>query len=248
LISPAPSAFIAKRNPPHEKNTHPFTLAKDPQQDFGRLVLGGLYWAVWSILVECTSEVAVRHLADIRHGERLLSLDLDRIVASVKRHPWIAEARIKRSFPDTVQIQVEEHKAVLLLAHRGLFFVSDNGEVFVRARTLGDLPLLTGVGSERIDKQPAVAKRIIKDALDVLASVNASSALGADALSEIRFDEKLGFSLHLRNHSRIHLGFRSPGDQMARLEQMLRKGLDLSAKLEVDLDLENMAIATPLSG
>ena len=82
----------------------------------------------------------------------------------------------------------------------------------------------------------------------MLASVNASSAVGADALSEIRFDEKLGFSLHLRNHSRIHLGFRSPERQMARLEQMLRKGLDLSAKLEVDLDLEEMAITTPLSG
>lgn len=216
---------------------------------FGRFLWSAQVSMVTVEGTERASEVSVRHLADIRHGERLLSLDLDRIVASVKRHPWVAEARIKRSFPNTVRIQVEEHKPVLLLAHRGLFFVADDGEVFVRARTLGvDLPLLTGVGSERIDEQPAVAKRIINDALDVLASVNASSALAADALSEIRFDEKLGFSLHLRNHSRIHLGFRSPTDQMARLEQMLRKGLDLSAKLEVDLDLENMAIATPLSG
>ena len=218
------------------------------------LQMGRYLWSaqVSTVTVEGAnraSEVSIRHLADIRHGERLLGLELDRIVSSVKRHPWVAEARIKRNFPDTVRIQVEEHQPVLLLAHRGLFFVSDLGEIFVRARTLGvDLPLLTGVGSERIDEQPALAQRIINDALDVLASVNASSALGADALSEIRFDEKLGFSLHLRNHSRIHLGFRSPDEQMARLEQMLRKGLDLSAKLEVDLDLEDLAIATPLAG
>ena len=216
---------------------------------FGRVLWGAQVSTVTVEGENRASEVSIRHLADIRQGERLLGLDLDRIVSAVKRHPWISEARIKRSFPDAVQIQVIEHEPVLLLAHRGLFFISDLGEIFVRARTLGvDLPLLTGVASQRIDEQPALAQRIINDALDVLASVNASSALGADALSEIRFDEKLGFSLHLRNHSRIHLGFRSPDDQMARLEQMLRKGLDLSAKLEVDLDLEDIAVATPLAG
>jgi cell division protein FtsQ len=216
---------------------------------FGRYLMGAQVSTITVEGAERSSEVAIRHLADIRQGERLLSLDLDRIVSSVKRHPWVAEAQVKRSFPDTVRIQVKEHKPVLLLAHRGLFFVSDEGEVFVRARTLGvDLPLLTGVGVALIDEQPAVAQRIIDDALDVLASVHASSAVSVDALSEIRFEEKLGFSLHLRNHSRIHLGFRSPDDQMARLEQMLRSGLDLSARLEVDLDLEDMAVATPLSG
>ena len=54
--------------------------------------------------------------------------------------------------------------------------------------------------------------------------------------------------LHLRNHSRIHLGFRSPQDQMTRLEQMLRQGLDLTTVLEVDLDMDDMAVATPLAG
>ena len=195
------------------------------------------------------SEVSIRHLADLREGDRLLGLDLERVVNSVKRHPWVAEAQIKRKFPSTVRIQVQEHQPVLLLAHRGLFFVSDFGEIFVRARTLGvDLPVLTGVPSSLIDDQPAVAQRIINEALNVLTSVKASSAIEPNRLSEIRFDEKLGFSLHLRNHSRIHLGFRPPLDQMTRLEQMLRQGLDLSARLEVDLDLDGMAVASPLAG
>ena len=185
----------------------------------------------------------------MRVGDRLLSVDLDRVVASVKRHPWVAEATIRRKFPGTVGISVEEHLPKLLLAHRGLFFVSSKGEIFVRARTLGvDLPVLTGVPSSLIDEQPAVAQRIIDEALMVLASVNASSALDSVDLSEIRFDRTLGFSLHLRNHSRIHLGFRSPQDQMTRLEQMLRQGLDLTSSLEVDLDMDDMAVATPLAG
>ena len=195
------------------------------------------------------SEVSIRHLADLREGDRLLGLDLERVVNSVKRHPWVSEVQIRRKFPSTVRIQVEEHTPVLLLAHRGLFFVSDSGEIFVRARTLGvDLPVLTGVPSTLIDDQPVVAQRIIDEALNVLTSVQASSALDPNRVSEIRFDEKLGFSLHLRNHSRIHLGFRQPLKQMTRLEQMLRQGLDLSARLEVDLDIDGMAVASPLAG
>ena len=72
------------------------------------------------------SEVSIRHLADLREGDRLLGLDLERVVNSVKRHPWVAEAQIKRKFPSTVRIQVQEHQPVLLLAHRGLFFVADD--------------------------------------------------------------------------------------------------------------------------
>jgi len=192
--------------------------------------------------------VAVRHLADIREGERLVTLDLDQIVESVVRHPWIKDAEVSRFLDGTVSIQVQEHTPVMLLSHTGLFHVSDEGEVFVRARTQDlNFPILTGVDSHLITEYPAVAQKIIDDALEIFSLVVSQGVVEESALSEIHFDEDLGFDLLLNNRSRLRFGLRSPEVQVTRLRAMLVSGLEFSTPQDVDLDLDGMAIATPFS-
>jgi hypothetical protein len=192
--------------------------------------------------------VAVRHLADVREGERLIALDLDEIVSSVIRHPWVKDAEVRRYLDGTVSIQVQEHNPVMLLSQSGLFHVSDEGEVFVRARAEDlDFPILTGVGPHLIAEYPAVAQKIIDDALEIFSEVVAQGVLEESALSEIHFDEDLGFDLLLTNRTRLRFGLRSPEVQSTRLRAMLVSGLELSTPQNVDLDIDGMAIATPLS-
>ncbi len=88
---------------------------------FGRFLMSAEVKEIEVVGLERASEVSIRHLADVREGQRLLGLDLDRVVNSVKKHPWVAEVQIKRKFPSTVRIQVEEHDPVLLLAHPSTF-------------------------------------------------------------------------------------------------------------------------------
>lgn len=194
------------------------------------------------------TSVAVRHLADIREGERLVSLDLDEIVESVVRHPWVKEAEVSRYLDGSVKIQVQEHNPVMLLSQAGLFHVSDTGEVFVRARTEDlDFPILTGIDPHLISEYPVVAQKIIDDALEIFSEVFTQGVVDEKALSEIHFDEDLGFDLLLTNRTRLRFGLRSPEVQATRLRAMLVSGLELSTPQDVDLDLDGMAIATPYS-
>lgn len=194
------------------------------------------------------SEVAVRHLADVYEGDPLLLLDLDEVVGQVTSHPWVSEASVRRSFPDVVVIEVVEHEAVMLLHHPGgsLYRLNSEGEAFVKARNEDlDLPILTGVDADLIDDQGPVAARIVQEALGLLGDVRDCESLDEDELSELHFDRRLGFSLRLRSGSEILLGWSDAPELLDRLDAMVANGLDLDSPVEVDLDMDGLAVVTP---
>ena len=196
---------------------------------------------------ERASEVSLRHLADLREGQSLL-VDLGEVVEKVRRHPWVDEVSVSRDLTGVVRIAVTEHEPVMLLAYDGLYRVSAEGEIFVRARSSDlDFPVLTGLDRELIEAHAEVGREVLRGALDILAAVDGCGDLGAEALSEIHFDRDLGFTLILRSGSRVHMGFGDPAARIARLEAMVRAGLQLDTPHEVDLDMADRALVTPIA-
>jgi len=195
------------------------------------------------------SVVAVRHLADVHEGDALLLIDLNTVIRQVMRHPWVAEVEVERVYPGGLRVHVQEHEDVLLLSHAGhLYRVNPSGEVFLRARGDGlDRPVLTGLDDRLVEQYGPVARRIVLDALHILDLVGESGVIQPEDLSELHFDEALGFTLLLRNGGLLRFGFRDPAQQLLRLGVMARNGLDLSVPHHIDLDLDGLAVATPLS-
>ena len=195
-----------------------------------------------------TSKVAVRHLADVQEGDPLLLVDLESVVDQVTEHPWIAEVSVRRSFPDVLIIELVEHEAVMLLHSPGgsLYRVNAEGEIFVKARNEDlDLPLLTGVDSELIDHHGPIAARVVHVALELLGHVRDCDSLAEDDLSELHFDRRLGFTLRLRSGTEIVLGWGEASPLLNRLDVLVAGGLDLDHPIEVDLDLDGLAVVTP---
>ena len=190
----------------------------------------------------------VRHLADIRVGQPLTSLDLEASVAAVDEHPWVVRSEVRRDLEGHVEIRVEEHEqALLLLVDEGLFRVSSDGEIFARAQAADlDHPLLTGLDARLVSDHPSIGQRVVDEAVAVLHAVDDLSAISVDELSEIAFDADLGFTLRLRSGTDIHLGLREPVARLDRLERLVGSGLDLATPARVDLDLADSAIVTPL--
>jgi cell division protein FtsQ len=210
----------------------------------------GEAWEVSSVQVVGNvrvSDEAVRHLADIRTGEHLFAVDLEGALHRVAAHPWVARAEARRLVPGTVELVIEEHEPVLLLALDELWYLDRAGRPFALARTDDlDYPLLTGLDPRLVDARPDLAAAVVQGALHLLAAVDGNPRAGVDQLSELRFDGELGFTLVLRNGTELVMGFGDPQTPLHRLDQLIRAGLDIGRPHRVDLDADRVAVVTPL--
>jgi cell division septal protein FtsQ len=189
----------------------------------------------------------LRHLADVRTQQHLLTVDLDRAVVGVSQHPWVRSANARLSFPSTVIISVTEHEPRLLLALTDLWYVSEDGQPFRRA--LGndlDYPVLTGIAPEFAEEHPELTSAIIGRSLSLLDSTDQPPLYGSDNISEIQFNTRVGFSLVLRSGTEIILGFSDPEERLSRLTPMVDSGLDLNTPQRIDLVADRVATAGPL--
>ncbi len=202
------------------------------------------------------SVAQLRHLADLTPGAPLLTLDLDAAMAGVARHPWVAEAEARRVFPDTVVIQVRERQVRALLLLDGLYLVDTEGTPFRRADPDQlDHPILTGIPPALADSDPALARRIVHDALGILDAAPGRAGLREVDISEVRFDAESGYTLALRNGGEVLLGFPGTGhaepgsgtaSAFSRLDELASRGVDLSRPLRIDLGYPKMAVVSPL--
>lgn len=196
--------------------------------------------------MERAAPEALRHLSDLRTGTHLATADLQRAVAGVERHPWVARAEARRVFPGTIEVRVEEHAPVLLLAADGLWYLDGEGRPFKQARTDDlDYPVLTGLDGALLAERPTLAAAATRAAVHTLA---AAEPLGAEAVSEVHLDLERGFTVVLRSGSQLVLGWTDPGERFERIARMVDAGLDLDTPHRVDLGGADLAIATPLSG
>lgn len=213
-------------------------------------VANGAAWEVYEVEVVGNvraSDVALRHLADVRDGTHLSAVDLRRSVERVERHPWVARAEARRVFPSGVEIVVQEHEPAMLLALDELWYVDARGEVFLAADTSDlDYPVLTGLSPAVAEQHPQLAQGLILHALDVVDAARGHETAGPEHISELRFDESTGFTLVLRTGTELVLGFDHIDERLGRLDQLVAAGFDPATPQRLDLAGDRVAVATPL--
>ena len=193
----------------------------------------------------------MRHLADVALGSPLVDVDLAATAAGVERHPWVAHADVRRAFPDRVVIDVRERVPTALLLLDDLYVVDAEGNPFRKATGVSlDLPVITGIPLSFASEQPDLARRIIRDALQILADGGDDGGAGAgniarNAVSEVRFDRRAGYMVVQRNGGEVLLGF-EPKAALGRLARLSHQGVDLSSPHRVDLGSPRLAVVTPL--
>lgn len=191
-------------------------------------------------------EAHLRHLADLTPGDPLLLLDLNAAVAGVSRHPWVESVQVRRVFPDTVVLEVHERQVRALVLLDALYLVDADGVPFRKADPIDlDHPIITGIPANIAEGEPALARRIILDALAVLDASKTRSGLDEQAVSEVQFDAESGYTLALRNGGAVLLGFQEE-QALARLDSLVARGVDLTHPLRIDLGSSTTAVVTPL--
>ena len=177
-------------------------------------------------------------------GDNMLELESASLGGAILGLPWVDSVEVNRNIAGrTIEVQVLEHRAVLLLPGETMRLMDDRGRVF-KDWEVGepwDLPLLTATTTDG-----ALPEEARKSALEVLNALGAGRALGDDAISEIRWDAHEGFSVVTRRGLPVRLGRSDFGARLDRVERAVGAGrLPLDAVASVDAGLRDRIVAVP---
>jgi cell division protein FtsQ len=188
-----------------------------------RHVIASPRFAVQEIRVAATSHVPaeeIQELAGVELGDRLLTVDPDRVAAKLATHPWIASARVRRELPSVLSIEVTERRAVASVLMGALYLIDESGRPFKRAtfEEADGLPVITGVTREEYAALRTASEAVFREALALLAAYG-----DRPKLSEIHVDPRVGFSLMLLDGAgEIRLGRGGTEEKLGRLDSILR--------------------------
>jgi cell division septal protein FtsQ len=94
------------------------------------------------------SEGEVRELIGPAVGENILGLDIQALKARLRSSPWVAEATVARTLPDTLRVEIRERAPLALAELDRLYLMDGDGSLIdlYGPRTAGfDLPIVRGL-------------------------------------------------------------------------------------------------------
>jgi cell division protein FtsQ len=94
------------------------------------------------------SEGEVRELLGPAVGERIFTIDIEALKARLRSSPWVQDATVSRTLPDTLRVEIRERVPVALAEVDQLYLMDGNGDlVDVYGPRTGafDLPIVRGL-------------------------------------------------------------------------------------------------------
>lgn len=225
-----------------------------------RFVVRSPHFRVQHIEISPTVHVTaqeIRRLANLPPGANLFAVDRSAVAKRVRRHPWIATARVRRQLPNTLRIEVTEQVAAgaVLLQGDGpngaFYLVSSQGVAFKRASPaeLEGLPLITGIRREDYHDRRGQARASIREGLDVARRYAARS--GRPPLGEVHVDPVDGVTLYTaRQKVQVLLGRGQVAARLRRLDRIwaeLRRRGQRAAVIRLDDDRHPQRVAVRLA-
>jgi len=112
--------------------------------------------------------------AGAKKGTNIFNVNLREMEEKIELHPVIKNAEVKRVFPNSLSIEVQEHKPSAVIAARGGFMLLDKeGYLIEKVEKIShiDLPVITGVDVKKnVVPGDIISNKKLDPALKVLAS------------------------------------------------------------------------------
>jgi cell division protein FtsQ len=124
------------------------------------------------------SEGEVRELLGPAVGENILGLDIDSLKARLRSSPWVADATVGRTLPDTLRVEITERVPLALAEVERLYLMDKSGgliDLYGPRTASFDLPIvrgLMGVDAEARRDRAERAGALLDDLGDLAAEVS----------------------------------------------------------------------------
>jgi cell division septal protein FtsQ len=130
------------------------------------------------------SEGEVRELLGPAVGENILGLDIEALKARLRASPWVADATVSRTLPDTLKVTIHERVPLALAEMDRLYLMDADGgliDIYGPRTAAFDLPIVRGLqgleGEARRDRAQR-AGALLKDLGDLGAEISEVYVLG----------------------------------------------------------------------
>ena len=197
------------------------------------LVIGYLYvsksdyFAVKKVIISGlnkTSREDVFRVGGLNRPVNIWLFDADQAAAAVSTMPWLDEVRVSKAMPDTVNIEIVEHRPKVLVSLGRLYYINDKGSLFkeLEPGENPDLVIVSGFNEdELLSRAPGVKTALAEvfGLVDVLAARQDEFKL--DQISEINYDAVRGLTLFARRGQlEIKVGFGAYEEKFRRLNRI----------------------------
>ena len=186
-------------------------------------------------------EEEIKNAVYMREGENLFKLSFDELESRIKRIRWIEKMSIRKQFPHTVMINIEEAVPTALLRFdRRLFLIASNGKVLeeMGEQSTSFLPVIVGMDPEKDTGGILEALKLI-DALDEKNVLSGKESINI-------MSKPFGLLVNMDGES-VKIGYGNYREKLERwkeLESEIRK--KNIAVDYVDLRFKNKVIVKPL--
>lgn len=154
-------------------------------------------------LIDC--EKIASH-AGIVPGRNIFFADVARATRLLEDDPWIDRAIVKRILPDTIEIRVEERRAVAVLELDTACLVDSHGMVFycTEARD-ASLPVITGLTREYVLANGEAAAGLLDGALQLISGLRRHTMVKPEGATRIHIEPSVGLTID-DNGTQIFMG------------------------------------------
>jgi cell division septal protein FtsQ len=186
------------------------------------------YFSVKKVVIsglnQITSEV-IKKTAGLDRPVNIWLFDAEKAAADLSTLSWLEEVKVYKTMPDTVTIEVVEHRPKLLVSLGRLYYLDDKGVPFKELEPGENpgLPIVSGfTEDELLSRSPGVKNSLNEVFLLLEVLALRSDEFRFDNISEINYDSVRGLTLFTKDDNlEVKIGFGAYEEKFRRLGRVL---------------------------
>lgn len=168
------------------------------------------------------SEIAA--LAQIPAGKNLFFINLYEVGKKISRHPWVDHVSVRREFPHTLSIHVDEFEPVAILEAGADYYINQEGTIFKRLESDDSraFPKISGFESGKLQKFPFYYRPQVLEAMEFLYRLKTITGNEGMVVTALNRDEAEGYLATLCRNSACGTVFFGKDDYAEKMTTWIR--------------------------
>ena len=196
--------------------------------------------------IEHLTEEQVISLSELNKNENLFKNSKSKITSNIKQTPYVESVMIKRTLPDTIDIQIKERKRSYILKFvNGYVYIDTQGYILEISEEKLELPIISGYKTEeeKITEGSRLNTEDLENLNNVLKITNSLGEIDVpkEIITNIDISNKEDYTVYLENEKKtIHFGDASNlSNKILYVKAMIDSEKDIEGEIFVNGDLNN---------